>query len=1084
MTQAAQLMSFGQLVTANTVANSVTLSGNISGNNFSAIAMYAGTIGNTGAALSGATAALTGAVTGNTFAGIAVYAGTIGNTGAAHTGSTFTATGAVTGNTFAGIAVYANTIGNTGATLVGTIGTNAQPFITSLGTLSSLGVTGTSTLGAVTAATVSAGTIGNSGATINGTLGTAAQPSITSVGTLTSLISSGNITAQTANVYAGNVIANTAIYSANYYYSNGTAFSGGSNYGNTQVAAYLPTYAGNANVNNLTISGAISAANSYGTSGQALVSTGTGVQWGALSPGYNYSSQFNGSSQFLSIAANSAFNLGTNNFTMECWIYPTALPSNNSILIMMAQYDGALAATADAFIFALYNNAGTMQLLLQPVSGSTQSVISGTYAFSTNTWYHVAAVRNSNNVYLYVNGVQVGTTTAYSSSINTSSVVLSVGARVYSGAWQAGFSGFISNIRFVNGTAVYTSAFTPPTSSLSAITNTVLLTCNSITPTSDSSTYNWSITNNAAVTTTATQSPFTSTTVSIPTASLTAVRQQFTGDGSTTTFAVAGGYTPSAISIFLNGAMLRNGSDVTVTSGATVVFASAPPNTSVIDVIGTVPTTYSSITPVSYSTQFTAASTQYLSVPANAAFQMTGDFTIECWIYFTSFASSPVFFDQYVAGTTGAGNWQFSMTSGGILQLWYDGSSFVNSSTLSLNTWYHIAAVRIGTSIKIYINGVLATTQAFSGTLGRSDTTMWIGAQHASGPVDYTSAYISNVRFVKGLGVYTGNFTVPTSPLQATQLASGAYIQAISGTQTSLLTCNAPTIIDGSTNAFTITNNGSAPVSTSIVPTFTNVTINAPTLYYPANYLIVGGGGGGGNYGGGGGAGGMTTGTNIIIPGQIYSITIGAGGAGASSGSGSGTHGSTGTNSSFNYNVAFGGGGGGGNDPSTVAAHTGYNGGSGGGASYQNAVGVAGLGVPGQGFNGGTGTGSALTTVSGGGGGASAVGGTPNGGAGLSSSITGSAITYAGGGGAGGSLATGSTGGTGGGGNYGVAGTANLGGGGGGYNGSGAFAGGSGVVILSVPTANYTGTTTGSPTITTNGIYTVLKFTASGSYTA
>jgi hypothetical protein len=67
----------------------------------------------------------------------------------------------------------------------------------------------------------------------------------------------------------------------------------------------------------------------------------------------------------------------------------------------------------------------------------------------------------------------------------------------------------------------------------------------------------------------------------------------------------------------------------------------------------------------------------------------------------------------------------------------------------------------------------------------------------------------------------------------------------------------------------------------------------------------------------------------------------------------------------------------------------------------------------------------------------------------------------------------------GGGGAAGVAGTANLGGGGG-----GAAAGGSGVVILSVPTAIYSGVSTGSPTITTSGSNTILKFTASGSYTA
>ena len=70
----------------------------------------------------------------------------------------------------------------------------------------------------------------------------------------------------------------------------------------------------------------------------------------------------------------------------------------------------------------------------------------------------------------------------------------------------------------------------------------------------------------------------------------------------------------------------------------------------------------------------------------------------------------------------------------------------------------------------------------------------------------------------------------------------------------------------------------------------------------------------------------------------------------------------------------------------------------------------------------------------------------------------------------------------------GTAGTANTGGGGGGgaYTGgnNSGGAGGSGVVILSVPTAFYSGTTTGSPTITTSGANTIIKFTTSGGYTA
>jgi hypothetical protein len=45
------------------------------------------------------------------------------------------------------------------------------------------------------------------------------------------------------------------------------------------------------------------------------------------------------------------------------------------------------------------------------------------------------------------------------------------------------------------------------------------------------------------------------------------------------------------------------------------------------------------------------------------------------------------------------------------------------------------------------------------------------------------------------------------------------------------------------------------------------------------------------------------------------------------------------------------------------------------------------------------------------------------------------------------------------------------------------LAGGSGIVILKVPTASYSGTTSGSPTVTTSGDYKIIKFTGSGTYT-
>jgi hypothetical protein len=264
---------------------------------------------------------------------------------------------------------------------------------------------------------------------------------------------------------------------------------------------------------------------------------------------------------------------------------------------------------------------------------------------------------------------------------------------------------------------------------------------------------------------------------------------------------------------------------------------------------------------------------------------------------------------------------------------------------------------------------------------------------------------------------------------------------------------------------------------------------------YTASYLIVAGAGGGAS--GGGGAGGLLSGTSTLIPATVYSVTVGGGGTASNSAIGSPE--ATNGNDSTCFSLTAIGGGKGmsvGNNGGTAG-----NGGSGGGGGSFSGTTAGGTGTSGQGNNGGgNGSFSASPYPAGSGGGAGAVGNTPSGGstgggggAGSASSITGTSVTYAGGGGGGVYAAgTGGAGGAGGGGSggagntAGTAGTANTGcgGGGGGNNSASNGTGGSGVVILSVPTASYTGTTTGSPTVTTSGSNTIIKFTASGSYTA
>ena len=280
-------------------------------------------------------------------------------------------------------------------------------------------------------------------------------------------------------------------------------------------------------------------------------------------------------------------------------------------------------------------------------------------------------------------------------------------------------------------------------------------------------------------------------------------------------------------------------------------------------------------------------------------------------------------------------------------------------------------------------------------------------------------------------------------------------------------------------------------------------TVIASNPPYDIDYLVIAGGGAGcggyadgsGGIGGpGAGAGGMQDSTlSSVATATELTITVGAGGS--TGGTGFYAHGTSGTDSSIAGSgittvTSIGGGYAGSRLGSAPDS-----GGSGGGAASHTGH-AGGSGTVGQGNDGGA---ASSPRASSGGGGKGAVGSTTStisggaGGAGQNNSITGTSVGYAGGGG-GGATTLGGGGsashGGGSGGGPGAAGgttTANTGGGGGGGGGGNsagvASAGASGVVILKVATSNYTGTTTGSPTVTTDGSDTVIKFTSSGTYT-
>ena len=174
---------------------------------------------------------------------------------------------------------------------------------------------------------------------------------------------------------------------------------------------------------------------------------------------------FDGNGDYLQPTANSAFAFGTGNFTVECWIYVT---DANDDGIYEGRSDGV---TADGFTLTAFSSS-----VIRMYTSSALITASGLSYL--NQWTHVALVCNAGTTTLYINGVSAGSTTTVTNCTNTGPVI-GIGRYSTSTAPTAASSlnGYISNFRAVKGTAVYTSNFTPPTTPLTAITNTSLLTC-------------------------------------------------------------------------------------------------------------------------------------------------------------------------------------------------------------------------------------------------------------------------------------------------------------------------------------------------------------------------------------------------------------------------------------------------------------------------------------------------------------------------------------------------------------------------------------------------------------------------------
>ena len=173
------------------------------------------------------------------------------------------------------------------------------------------------------------------------------------------------------------------------------------------------------------------------------------------------SGYFDGTGDRLTTPSNAAFTLGTGDYTYECWVYHTDLTNQQTY------FARGTAGNYNGVYFYKENTTNYIAVYY------TSQIAVSNVAVVANQWYHLAACRASGTLRLFINGTQVGSA---SDTTNLTESIVQVGADADG---TNGTKGYISNARVLKGTALYTTAFTPPTAPLTAIANTSVLTLQS-----------------------------------------------------------------------------------------------------------------------------------------------------------------------------------------------------------------------------------------------------------------------------------------------------------------------------------------------------------------------------------------------------------------------------------------------------------------------------------------------------------------------------------------------------------------------------------------------------------------------------
>ena len=174
------------------------------------------------------------------------------------------------------------------------------------------------------------------------------------------------------------------------------------------------------------------------------------------------------------------------------------------------------------------------------------------------------------------------------------------------------------------------------------------------------------------------------------------------------------------------------------------------------------------------SNGFDNTGTENITASDSADFDLgSGDFTLECWVYFPTDpgTNAPYFLSQWDATSNERGwrfllrnnNLQFGYTTDGTLG---DITEIDASWNPSATTWYHVAAVRDGTTVRLFVDGTQIGTGSIStDTVFNSSALFAIGAPDDTGDTLH-AVNICETRITKGVARYDADgYTVPAIPM-------------------------------------------------------------------------------------------------------------------------------------------------------------------------------------------------------------------------------------------------------------------------------------------------------------------------------